>query len=155
MYRVKNTTISLILLTGLTALSACKTTQNANMDDNWSNVTERQWQLVQVTHNKNNSSPLVPTLPVMATAHFSPAGTVSGNAGCNQYSGNYTQAGASLDVLQLATTRKMCLDEHAMKIEDALTGAFVLVDHWDLVSDHLVLSDKDGDKLIEFAPAAP
>lgn len=155
MYRVKNTTISLVFLAGLTALSACKTTSNANMDDTWSNVTAQQWQLVQVTQSKNNSSPLVPTPPVMATAQFSPEGTVSGNAGCNQYSGNYTQAGTSLDVLQLATTRKMCLDEHAMKIEDALTGAFVLVDQWDLVNGHLVLSDQDGDKLIEFAPAAP
>lgn len=152
MYRVKQRFVSNLAVAALVSLGACSATSNGNMSADWSTVTGQEWQLVNVTEG---NSTLSPTPPVTATATFSNDGMVSGNAGCNQYSGGYTQSGSSLGIAQLAMTRKMCIAEEAMKIENALSGAFVLVDSWDVTDGHLVLRDVDGKAVIEFAPGNP
>ena len=54
------------------------------------------------------------------TAAFA-ASKVSGNAGCNSYSGTYTQTGAALKIGPLATTRRACAPA-LMDIESKFLG---------------------------------
>lgn len=56
---------------------------------------------------------------------FGDDGRVSGRAGCNRFSGPYTQAGRTLTVGPLATTRMACGDEagaHERKVLELLAG---------------------------------
>jgi heat shock protein HslJ len=73
-----------------------------------------QWQLSMV------DSGGVPTSPVQGTTitlNFGTDGTVSGSAGCNDYSGGYrVAAGEQIAFLNLASTRKSC-PEAVMKLE--------------------------------------
>lgn len=151
MRQVNHRIILPLALAALASLAACGTASTGNMATDWASVTDQEWQLVQVIEGNNALSP-APS--VMATATFSRDGMVSGNAGCNQYSGNYQQSGSSLGVAQLAMTRKMCIAENAMQIENAFSGAFVLVSSWHVIDGHLVLREDDGDMVIELTPAA-
>jgi len=152
MYQAKHRIVPAMALTASLLLAACGTTTTDNMAADWSSVTDQEWNLVQV---KDGAETLLPTPPVMATATFSEDGTVSGNAGCNQYSGSYEQAGSSLSVAQLVMTRKLCIAEEAMKVESAFSGAFVLVNSWDVNDGDLVLKDHNGNTVIKLTPAAP
>jgi heat shock protein HslJ len=51
----------------------------------------------------------VPTVgPARPTMMFSADGRVSGNSGCNQYSGTYRTDGSSINITNLASTMMMC-----------------------------------------------
>ncbi|NIY76739.1 META domain-containing protein [Thalassospira sp. HF15] len=145
MHRVKYRFFSPFAFAALMTLAACDTTSGVGTTTDWSAVTDQEWQLVSV---KDGRATVSPTPQVKATVTFSDDGMVTGNAGCNQYSGGYTQAGSSLGITQLAMTRKMCVAEEAMKIENALSGAFVLVESWDVTDGRLVLKDTDGNATI-------
>jgi len=151
MRQVKHRIILPLAFVASASLAACSTASTGNMTPDWASVTDQEWQLVQVI---DGNSTLSPTPPLMATATFSSEGMVSGNAGCNQYSGSYEQSGSSLGVAQLAMTRKMCIADNAMQIENAFSGAFVLVSSWGVVDGRLVLKDNDGNMVIELTPAA-
>lgn len=42
------------------------------------------------------------------TSHFTSAGRLSGSAGCNQYSGAFTQSGSAIQVSSIASTQMAC-----------------------------------------------
>jgi heat shock protein HslJ len=46
--------------------------------------------------------------PPRPTMTFAPDGTVTGNAGCNQYSGTYRTDGSSITISNVASTMMMC-----------------------------------------------
>lgn len=154
MYRARHKTVAAMALTASLSLAACGTATTGNGDTatKWSSVTDQEWHLAQV---KKGSGPLSPTPPIVATATFSADGMVSGNAGCNQYSGSYEQSGSSLGVAQLAMTRKFCVEDNAMEIENAFSGAFVLVSSWAMINGYLVLKDHNGNTVIKLTPATP
>ena len=154
MHRARHKTFTAMALTASLLLAACGTTTTGNGDTakKWSSVIDQEWYLAQV---KQSNRTLSPTSPVIATATFSADGMVSGNDGCNQYSGSYKQSGSSLGVAQLAMTRKFCTEEDAMKVENAFSGAFVMVSRWDLIDGYLVLKDHNGNTAIKLTPARP
>ncbi|WP_297018789.1 META domain-containing protein [Thalassospira sp.] len=152
MHRAKHAIVSSVALASSLLLAACSATSTSTMNTPWSDVAGQEWHLVQV---KDGNGTLSPTETAMATATFSADGMVSGNAGCNQYSGGYEQSGASLGVAQLAMTRKFCIAEEAMRIESAFSGALVLVNSWDMVDGNLVLKDSAGNVVIELTSTAP
>jgi heat shock protein HslJ len=152
MYQAKHRIVPAMALTTSLLLAACGTTSTDNTAADWSSVADQEWNLVQV---KDGAGTLSPAPPVMATATFSADGTVSGNAGCNQYSGSYEQSGSSLSVAQLAMTRKLCIADDAMKVENAFSGAFVLVSSWDVNDGNLVLKDHNGNTVIKLTPVRP
>ena len=71
--------------------------------------------------------------------------TVSGNAGCNRYSGNFVQNGQALTFAPTALTRMACAPQ-LMDIEAGFTKALAAVNRYDMAGDTLQLFD--GDTLI-------
>ena len=63
--------------------------------------------------------------------------TASGYAGCNQFTGTYTLAGASLTFGPLAMTRMYC--ENAQALEDDYTKALAATTGQRMVNGHLEL----------------
>lgn len=60
-----------------------------------------------------------PTGPAL-TADFSNDGRVSGDAGCNSYSGPYIQDGRKVQFGELLSTRRACVDTSRQRQEDRL-----------------------------------
>lgn len=67
----------------------------------------------------------------------------SGNGGCNQFSGPYTQNGASLSFGPLVSTRRACVDEAANRQETAYLRALETTTRYAVYDDLLVLYAAD------------
>lgn len=80
----------------------------------------------------------------LATATFGADGTISGSAGCNTYSGSYTETGdGGLTISPLATTRKACEDA-LMTLESQFLAAMGAVTTYSIAADQLTLRDDGG-----------
>lgn len=77
--------------------------------------------------------------------------TVSGNSGCNSFSGGFTVQEESLTFGNLATTRMMCED---MKVETAFLAAMPNVRKYIMAEGRLVFSDAEGKQLMAFDPVS-
>lgn len=85
-------------------------------------------------------------MPAGASVTLDFAGkTVSGNAGCNTYSGNYVQNGQALTFAPTALTRKACVPM-LMDVEAGFTKALAAVNRYDMADNTLRLFV--GDTLI-------
>jgi heat shock protein HslJ len=82
-----------------------------------------------------NNAGIVQVLPssVEVTADFV-AGKVSGDGGCNTYSGTYTTNGTTIDVKGFATTGMLC-DESLMDIEATYLKTLAGVDAYGFKED--------------------
>ncbi len=103
------------------------------------------WSLAGIT--KNNAA-LTPASGVTTTATFGSDGKLSGNGGCNQYSGTYVLTGSSaIAVSPLATTRMMCPDP-AMSQETSYLGILQNAAKWEYnsVSGKLTITDSTSMK---------
>jgi heat shock protein HslJ len=85
-----------------------------------------------------------------ATAVFA-AGTVAGNAGCNNYTGTYTVDGSKLTIGPLATTMMAC-EPPASDLETAYLADMGKVATFAASASKLTLSDASGAALLEYAP---
>lgn len=84
-----------------------------------------------------------------------PDGKVSGNTGCNRFSGTAAIVGTSLTFAPLATTRMAC-DPPLMKQESAILAALRSVKSFALVgSDKLNLLDAGGQPVLRLVSAKP
>jgi heat shock protein HslJ len=98
------------------------------------------WQLAEL-----NGQPAVAgtegAVPTLLFAADEPR--ASGNGGCNQFNGPYTQAGASLRLGPLASTRRACVDEAANRQETAYLQALESTTRYAVYDDLLVLYATD------------
>ena len=90
------------------------------------------------------------------TAVFSTDNTVSGSAGCNGFSGRYSQAGDSLSLSPLATTRMAC-KKYVMAQERVFLNAMSGVRSYAIDGTQLTVFDASGATLLGFdgATATP
>ncbi|MDD1666964.1 MAG: META domain-containing protein [Methanomicrobiales archaeon] len=103
------------------------------------------WSLTGMT--KNNAA-LTLASGVTTTAVFGSDGKLSGNGGCNQYSGTYVLTGSSaIGVSPLATTRMMCPDP-AMSQETSYLGILQNAAKWEYnsASGKLTITDSTSMK---------
>ena len=104
---------------------------------NMADITNKHWKLVELNGNPVN-------FPESANAAFilmNPNGTVSGNLGCNSFSGSYTlQEGNRITFSQLANTQKMCFDTNLMSIEAEMARVLQSADNYNLNENQLVLN---------------
>jgi heat shock protein HslJ len=90
---------------------------------------------------------------VSASATFAD-GTVSGNAGCNDYSGSYTIDGDKLTIGQLATTRKACGPAETA-LETAFLAAMGRVATYSVSDESLELKTAEAKVGLTFAATEP
>lgn len=80
-------------------------------------------------------------------------GRVSGNGGCNDYSGSYQIDGASLTFGMMIATEMACPEpEGIMETENAFLTMFPKVSSYEIQDEKLVFFDKSGVKLAYFTP---
>lgn len=83
------------------------------------------------------------------TISFFRNGTVTGSAGCNDYSGTYVAFGEALQLSELATTEMACAPE-VMEAEAAYLDALRQATQLRLTGDALDLLDEAGSTLLLF-----
>ncbi|MDW8316379.1 MAG: META domain-containing protein [Anaerolineae bacterium] len=85
-------------------------------------LTDTVWEVISY----NNGQGAVVTLIVgtEATVEFGVGGLLSGNAGCNQFAGEYAAADGAIQIFQLASTARLCpMPEGLMEQEQAFLAA--------------------------------
>lgn len=108
------------------------------------------WQLTDYVGPEGNIVP-VPTA-VAATALFA-GGTVSGNSGCNTYTGKYVLDGDALTISGLAVTSMAC-EAIPMAVEQAYTTALAKVATYSIDGDKLELKTAEGKVGLRYKVAA-
>jgi heat shock protein HslJ len=79
-------------------------------------------------------------------------GQVSGNGGCNSYSGEYRVSGDKLKLEMLASTLRACVDTAMMEQETIFMGALGEAQRFEIVDGQLLVYGSDGEALT-FVPA--
>lgn len=115
------------------ALAACAAPQAAG-GDTAASLAGTSWRLTELNGQAPVPGVTVPTLEFAAGE-----ARASGNAGCNQYNGPYTQNGPSLRFGPLASTRRACTSEAGNAQETAYLRALESTTRFTLSGGVLVL----------------
>ena len=105
---------------------------------------------VLATYRNAAGEQVSPIAETQVTAEFS-SGTLSGNGGCNVYSGSYTAVDGAISVSPLASTMMFCVEPEGIGEQEAaylaaLQGAALYA----LDGSQLTLSDVDGAPLVVY-----
>lgn len=139
---------ALILLLALFCLfSACSSIPGLRPPD--SDLTGVSWVLVSYNDGKNNFVSVPPATEI--TLVFGKEGRLNGNAGCNNYSGDYRLDGELITIGSLNSTEKHCLSpEGVMDLEQQYLTLLQQTTRYNIDGDELVLSYYDVKKLLIF-----
>ena len=85
------------------------------------------------------------------TAQFDDAGTISGNASCNQFNGPAVVDGQAIAIGPLISTRMACADDAATAQETAYLAALEASTTYELSTTGLELRDASGATMVTFA----
>ena len=96
------------------------------------------WRLVEL-----NGQRVAPGGEALTLQFAADGSSVSGYGGCNQFSGPYTQNGASLQLGPLASTRRACEDPALNTQETAYFQALESTTRYSIERGHLVLYSGD------------
>lgn len=110
-------------------------------------LTGSEWRVQAVNNGVGGVASVVTGTQLTVT--FGTDGRVSGNTGCNLFSGPYTVTGSSLTFGSLISTRRACLSDAANRQEAAFLAALGNVKAYRLVGDRLTLVDGAGARQIE------
>lgn len=80
---------------------------------------------------------------------FGVKGGIAGSAGCNGFFGSYREAGATISIDPLSTTRKLCT-ETLMDLETKMLTALEAARSFECEQTELSLSDEHGKTLARF-----
>jgi heat shock protein HslJ len=99
----------------------------------------------RVTSYNNGMNGVVSVVPgTQLSMVFGDDGQVSGNTGCNQFSGTYTISGASIAFGPIATTLRACLSDAANLQEQQFLSALNASTTYELTGDRLTFRSDDG-----------
>jgi heat shock protein HslJ len=99
----------------------------------------------RATGVNNGREAVVSVLPgTQLTAVFGDDGRVSGDTGCNMYSGAYTVSGPTMSIGPLISTRRACLSEAANAQEQAFLAALGATMTFEMQGATLTLRDDSG-----------
>ncbi len=108
------------------------------------------WALKSYTDGKGGSVAVMTGSPV--TAKFNADGSLSGSAGCNQYSTTYSISGASISISQTAATKQSC-DPETMAQEHAYLTLLPVAGKFAIFGDSMVLYNSNGQVLLNYKAA--
>lgn len=91
----------------------------------------------------------VPLPGTTITLAFDDSGAVSGNSGCNSYSGGYTVSGSSLSIGPLISTQMAC-EPDVMDQEQLYLNALQGAASFDLPGGQLVIFDAGGQEILRY-----
>ncbi len=103
----------------------------------------RRWLLERVEGREISGSPR----PFIT---FTSDGKVTGNAGCNQFGGQAQVSGNSIRLGPLIATRRACVDQERMNIEQRFLEALERAHSWRVDRDRLVLLNQEGTAILRF-----
>ena len=107
-----------------------------------------EWTVLMYNDTNAITSTLVGTT---ITANFSEDGTLSGSAGCNNYTAGYSVDGNNIKIEPAATTRKMCSEpEGIMEQEAAYTLALERAATYTIQLDQLTLFGAEGQIIVQY-----
>lgn len=107
-------------------------------------LTDGEWVMTAWYDAEGAERMVTQNRPTMA---FTAESTLSGSAGCNNFSGQYTVDGEKLTVRMGALTRKMCLD---MEIESRMVAEMPNVVRYAIDGNHLSLYNAENKELFRF-----
>lgn len=112
-------------------------------------LTGHPWKLVSY----NNGNELADAGPLtIITLKFGEDGRISGNAGCNDYFGDYRLEGGLISVRALGATEKYCLaPEGIMDMEQTYFLLLKNATRYSIDQGELTLSHYDEEKLLIFS----
>jgi heat shock protein HslJ len=108
-----------------------------------------EWHAVMINNGRQGVEPVMEGTDPTAT-YDAAAGTVSGNAGCNQFNGPALVDGDSVKIGPLASTRMACADEAASTQEAAYLAALQAATTYEVRNQTLELRDDDGALQVAF-----
>lgn len=101
------------------------------------------WEALSYNNGKQAVTSVI--LKTSITANFGKDGTLSGNSGCNEYTGSYTVTGAQISIGTLASTMMFCSDpEGVMDQEAQYQAALGTAATYQIEGQVLELRTKDG-----------
>jgi heat shock protein HslJ len=107
-------------------------------------LTDGQWVMTAWYDGDGAEHMVTQNRPTMT---FAADSTLSGNAGCNNFSGTYTADKEKITIDLGAMTRKMCLD---MEIENRLAGKMPTVVRYAIEGNHLMLYNAADKEIFRF-----
>lgn len=113
------------------------------------NLAETEWRL---TGYNNGAGGFVSVITGTAvTAKFSDGDMISGNAGCNSYSGAYGVTGTTISIGPLAVTEMYCMEpDGLMAQESAYLTAIGMAESYLVGPGDMVLYNEDGQRMAVF-----
>ena len=105
---------------------------------------------VATGYNNGNEAVETPPADIVLTADFAPDGTVSGNGGCNTFSGGYSYTADTIAIGPLMSTMMAC-EEPTSTIEQQYLTALQAATVWTLTNGVLELRDDSGALQASFA----
>lgn len=124
------------ILIALLTLAGCHSAKKTGSNVEGFSITDRYWKLIELNGQQVGDSQVEGN-----EAHMilnSADSRVSGNGGCNNFSGTYDlEPGNQISFSQLISTRMACPD---MEVEDQLFTVLEAADNYAIISDTLSLS---------------
>lgn len=117
-------------------------------------LTGTLWQATSYNNGRGAVTSLV--IGTEITATFAEDGTLSGSAGCNNYTATYTVDGQQITITPVATTMMMCVEpEGIMEQEAEFIAALGTAATFSIEGDQLELRTADGALVASFVAAVP
>lgn len=111
-------------------------------------LTRTQWQVVAFNNGQQAVVPVLDDSTLLTM--FDPDGTVSGQSGCNTFTGDYSRGSdSSMEIGELAQTLMAC-DQPIMDQETQFLAALKQADTYELGKGTLDLRAEDGSLLVMF-----
>jgi heat shock protein HslJ len=112
-----------------------------------------EWKVTGVNTGDAVSSPILDT---ELTAVFADDGSLTGSAGCNNYTTTYTAETGDISIEPSASTKKFCPEpEGVMEQEASYLAALAATATYGFNGSTMGFSDSEGKKLVTFARAQP
>ncbi len=105
-------------------------------------MTGTMWYLNSYIDAQGN--PWTPGAAYPVSLQFSDGGNVTGNSGCNSYSGTYTVSGNNINIGGFAVTLMYCGDPGVMTLEQTYLAVLPMMKVYKISGDQLTLSDGTG-----------
>ena len=136
---MKKILISIGLIAGMLILAACAPTSAPQ----GGTLTGQVWGLTDLSGQR-----LVAGTGI--TAQFTTDGSISGSAGCNQYSGKYTVSGSSITIKTPIASTMMACDQKVMDQETAYLKMLADARGYTVSGDQLTFFDANNTALANY-----